>query len=68
MPAADLVAKVDVIEPMGSEKYLYLVFDGTDFIARVDPRSSAGVGQELEIALNMDNMHLFDAKTEEAIL
>ncbi len=68
MPAADLVAKVDVIEPMGSEKYLYLVVDGTDFIARVDPRSSAGVGQELEIALNMDNMHLFDAKTEEAIL
>ncbi len=66
--AAPLLAKVDVIEPMGSEKYLYLVVDGADFVARVDPRSSAGVGQELEIALNMDNMHLFDATAEHAIL
>ena len=65
--AAPLVAEVDVIEPMGSEKYLYLVVDGADFVARVDPRSGAEVMQELEIALNMDNIHLFDAKTEEAI-
>jgi len=66
--AVSLVTRVDVIEPMGSEKYLYLVVDGKDFVARVDPRSSAVVGQELEIALNMDNMHVFDAETEEAIL
>jgi len=66
--AVSLVTRVDVIEPMGSEKYLYLMVDGKDFVARVDPRSSAVVGQELEIALNMDNMHVFDAETEEAIL
>lgn len=66
--AASLVAKVDVIEPMGAERYLYLVVDGKDFVARVDPRSSAAVGEDLEIAFNMDNMHLFNAKTEEAIL
>jgi multiple sugar transport system ATP-binding protein len=66
--AAPLVAKVDVIEPMGSERYLYLVLDGKDFVARVDPRSTASVGEDLEIAFNMDNMHVFDAKTEKAIL
>ncbi|NIN63439.1 MAG: sn-glycerol-3-phosphate ABC transporter ATP-binding protein UgpC [Anaerolineae bacterium] len=66
--AAPLVAKVDVIEPMGSERYLYLVVDGKDFVARVDPRSTASVGEDLEIALNMDNLHVFDAKTEKAIL
>ncbi len=66
--AAPLVAKVDVIEPMGSERYLYLVVDGKDFVARVDPRSTASVGEDLEIAFNMDNMHVFDSKTEEAIL
>jgi multiple sugar transport system ATP-binding protein len=63
-----MVAKVDVIEPMGSERYLFLVVDSQEFVARVDPRSGAAVGEDLEIALNMDNMHLFDAKTEEAIL
>jgi multiple sugar transport system ATP-binding protein len=66
--AASLVANVDVIEPMGSERYLYLVIDGTDFVARVDPRSTAAVGEDLEIALNMDNIHLFDANTEEGLL
>ena len=66
--AAVLVAKVDVIEPMGAERYLYLVVDGKDFVARVDPRSSAEIGQDLEIVLNMDNMHVFDSETEEALL
>ncbi len=66
--AAPLVAKVDVIEPMGSERYLYMVADGKDFVARVDPRSTASVGEELDIIMNMDNMHVFDAETEEAIL
>jgi len=65
---APMVAKVDVIEPMGSEQYLFLVVDSQEFVARVDPRSSAAIGEDLEIALNMDNMHLFDAQTEEAIL
>jgi len=64
---APLVARVDVVEPMGSEKYLYLVVDGTSFVARVDPRSDPSVGEEVEIALNMGNMHLFDAKTEQAL-
>jgi multiple sugar transport system ATP-binding protein len=66
--AAPLVARVDVIEPMGSERYLYLVVEGQDFVARVDPRSAAAVGSDLEMAFNMDNMHVFDAQTEEAIL
>jgi multiple sugar transport system ATP-binding protein len=66
--AASLVAKVDVIEPMGSERYLFLMVDRQEFVARVDPRSAAAVGEDLEIALNMDNIHLFDAKTEEGLL
>jgi multiple sugar transport system ATP-binding protein len=66
--AAPIVAKVDVIEPMGSERYLFLVADSQEFVARVDPRSGAAVGENIEIAFNMDNMHIFDAKTEEAIL
>ena len=65
---APVVAKVDVIEPMGSERYLFLMVDGQEFVARVDPRSAAAVGEELEIVLNMDNMHLFDAETKAAIL
>jgi hypothetical protein len=33
----------------------------------VDPRTRARVGDEIEAVLNMDNIHLFDPQTEEAI-
>ncbi|HEM62647.1 MAG TPA: ABC transporter ATP-binding protein [Chloroflexi bacterium] len=65
---APVSAKVDVIEPMGSERYLFLRVDGEELVARVDPRSKADVGQEIEVLFNMGNIHLFDPLTEEAIL
>jgi multiple sugar transport system ATP-binding protein len=64
---APAAARVDVTELMGNEVFLYLVSGNKNFIARVDPRTSARVGQEIEILMNMDNMHLFDRDTEAAI-
>jgi len=58
---------VDVTELMGNEVFLYLVAGNKSFIARVDPRTSARVGQEMQVLLNMDNMHVFDRDTEKAI-
>ena len=60
-------AKVDVTELMGNEVFLYLLTDNKSFIARVDPRTRARVGDEIEAVLNMDNIHLFDPQTEKAI-
>jgi multiple sugar transport system ATP-binding protein len=37
------------------------------FVARVDPRSQLRVGQQTEVAFDMDNFHIFDAATEETI-
>ncbi len=59
--------QVDVTELMGSEVYLYLLSDSKSFIARVDPRTSARIGQKMDVALNMDNVHFFDRETEQAI-
>jgi len=52
---------------MGNEVFLYLVAGSKSFSARVDPRTSAHVGQELRVLFNMDNMHVFDRDTEKAI-
>ena len=57
-------ASVEVIEQMGNEMILYLENSGKNFVARTDPRTSAFVGNTLGVALNLDNMHLFDADTE----
>jgi multiple sugar transport system ATP-binding protein len=65
--AEPMEAKVDVTELMGNEIFVYLLTGQKQFISRMDPRTSAGVGKEMDIVVNMDNIHLFDRDTEEAI-
>jgi len=62
-----LNAMVDVSELMGNEVFLYLLTDSKSFIARVDPRTSARIGQKADVAFNMDNVHFFDRNTDKAI-
>ena len=65
--SAPLRAKVDVIEMMGNELFIYLVSGKHRFLARVDPRAKARPGQDIEVVLNLSNLHAFDTKSEEAI-
>ena len=65
--AARIPVEVDVTELMGSEVYLYLLTGGKQFVARVDPRTRARVGNKLDIVANMANFHVFDKGTELAI-
>ena len=65
--AAKVNARVDVTELMGNEILLYLLSGKNTFVARVDPRSQARVGQQAEVVFDMDKFHIFDAATEQAI-
>jgi multiple sugar transport system ATP-binding protein len=60
-------AMVDVRELMGNEVLLYLKSGNLDYIARVDPRTNAAIGNTMQAVFNTENMHLFDAETELAI-
>ena len=60
-------AKVDVMEMMGNEVFLYLEVSGSTMIARVDPRTGYKVGDTVQVAGNTDNLHIFDKATEVAI-
>jgi len=66
--ALPVKAKVDVTELMGNEFFLHLIAGDMPFLARVDPRTSAKPGQDIEVVFNMGNMHAFDPKTGQAIL
>ena len=59
--------KVDITELMGNEIFLFLKSGKHDFVARVDPRTKAASGQDMQLVFNMDNMHIFDRETEQAI-
>ena len=64
---APMTAQVDVTELMGNEIFLYLLTGKKQFIARVDPRTHARVGETIDMIVNMDNMHLFDPQTEKTL-
>lgn len=57
-------AKVEVIEPMGSEIYLYMTTGKTPFIARVEPHVRASIDEQKKLLFNMDKAHFFDTGTE----
>jgi multiple sugar transport system ATP-binding protein len=60
-------ATVDVTELMGNEIFLHLMSAETSFVARVDPRSKYEAGDKIEVAFDMDAVHIFDAETEAVI-
>jgi multiple sugar transport system ATP-binding protein len=62
-----MTAEVDVTELMGNEIYLYLLTGKKSFIARVDPRTHARPGEQIDLVVNMDNVHLFDPQTEKTL-
>ena len=65
--ASFLEAEIEVTELMGSEIILHLTAGDKQFQARADPRTEARPGQKIEIAFDVDRLHMFDAETEEAI-
>jgi len=64
---AEIEAQVDVTELMGNEVFLYLKSGNLSYVARVDPRTDAKIGNTINLVMNAENMHLFDAETERAI-
>lgn len=64
---APIEATVDVLELMGNEVFLYLLTDGQQFLARVDPRTKARPGQQVQVIFDLSKMHAFEPDTEQAI-
>ena len=58
--AEPVETNVDVTELMGNEIFLYLVNGDHNFVARVDPRTRVHMGDNIQVAFNMANMHIFD--------
>jgi multiple sugar transport system ATP-binding protein len=56
--------KIDVSELTGAETMLYSSLNGQDFIARVDARSTIKPGDVLDLAIDMNKTHFFDAASE----
>jgi multiple sugar transport system ATP-binding protein len=60
-------AKVDVVELLGNEIFVYLDSNGTILTARMDPDLNLVRGADIEVAAPADKIYFFDPKTEAAI-
>jgi multiple sugar transport system ATP-binding protein len=60
-------AQVDVTELMGNEIFLHLLAGDKRLLARVDPRTKARPGHQVQVLLDMSRLHFFDTDTEMAI-
>jgi multiple sugar transport system ATP-binding protein len=58
-----LSVNVNVVEPLGDDQLLYLSTDRHDIVAKVDSHVPTEVGQQIEIALDVERSHVFDAET-----
>ncbi len=68
-PAENVIrANCEVVEPMGSEVYLYLNTGNHTFIARVGAHDRPEVNQDMDLVFDMSKVHFFDRDTEETII
>ena len=60
--------KVDVVERLGSDQFLYGQVGGDQVTARIDPRLNVAPGDKVKLGLDTRGMHFFDAESELALL
>ena len=58
---------LEVTEPMGNEVFVYAGLGDEQFVARVEPQALPEPGQPIELVVDLDKIHVFDAKTGEAL-
>ncbi len=63
----ELEVKLEVVEPMGNEAFLYFNMDGTQFIARISARDVPKAQTNNKLKLNKSKFHFFDFETEKTI-
>ena len=59
--------KVEVLEVLGADQFLYGKVGGDDLTARVDPHLKVSIGDRVRLGINMRRLHIFDAETEQAV-
>ncbi len=67
-PGGSVKATVDVVEPMGSETFLYVSVGVANFVARVQSDSTPIVNESKSLEVAMAKAHYFDSATEKLIV
>jgi len=59
--------RLEVVEPMGNEIFLYFVLEGEQHTARVGARESVTAGSDINLYFDTEKLHFFDNETGKRI-
>ena len=52
---------VEVVEPLGGETIMHMDFSGVKFVAKSEGRRIVQPGEKMNIAINLEHLHIFDS-------
>jgi len=58
-----LKAKVEVIEPLGAEIFIYLTLGKHSVVGKMDSRTQVKVEENMEVIIHIEKTHIFDPET-----
>ncbi|BBM83502.1 ABC transporter ATP-binding protein [Candidatus Uabimicrobium amorphum] len=56
---AFLTSQIDIVEPIGSETYIYFTVEGKQWVAKCDGLPKVKEGENISFSVNKQNIHLF---------
>ena len=63
-----IVVQVELAEMLGRDQLVYGTVGDDAIVARVDPHLKISRGERMQLGIDMESIHLFDAQTGQAIL
>ncbi len=67
LDSSSITANIEIVEHLGSEILVYMTGKDQQMVARLDPRSTARVGESIKLHIEAENVHLFDSETGESL-
>jgi multiple sugar transport system ATP-binding protein len=62
--AVRIPAKIDVVEYLGHEELIHAQSEGHEIVALVPSDKKVQAGEDVEFAIAVDKLHVFDPETE----
>jgi multiple sugar transport system ATP-binding protein len=64
---ATVEVKVELVEPLGNELIVHSRLADSSFVFRLPPQHTLDTGAQVQVVLELDALHLFDAETEQRL-
>jgi multiple sugar transport system ATP-binding protein len=61
-------ARVDVVEYLGNEELIHAQAEGNEIVALIPSDRKVKAGQDVELAIPLDKLHIFDPESEQTLV